>query len=296
MATQMEAGGGSLRGKIVHAMARSEWFRGVYGACRRVPVLGSLLHAGANGLLPHGTRVWSRLPEGLGKGLWFYSDPRFELGYANGDHEPWVQELLRSNLLPGDCCYDVGGHTGFFSLIAARFVGEKGLVVALEADPENAALLRGNAARNGMAQVRAIEAAAWSSSGKLTFERASPASNRTEGRVAQDGTARGAAITVAAVSLDDLQFGQGERAPNLVKMDVEGAEWEVLQGSQRLLRQMKPSLLCEVHDVGMIEKIQAFLRGFGYTTEHSQPAHPHYPDYKQHYVWAIAAQQHHAAG
>jgi FkbM family methyltransferase len=217
-------------------------------------------------------------------------DPRFEQGYINGDHEPWVQGVLKARLRPGDCFYDVGAHTGFFSLIAARLVGEKGSVVAVEADPDNAALLRANAERNQMRQVRVLEAAAWSSSGQLAFEQASAVSNRTEGRVAPEAAASERTITVLGVTLEDLSFREHERPPQLIKIDVEGGEWEVLQGTQRLLAEARPALLCEVHDPAMIGKIQEFLGRFGYAVEHFQPVHPRYPDYRQHYVWARTRQ------
>ena len=277
----------NLTGRILHAMARSSFARQAYTVCRHIPVLGPLAHASVDRLLPHGTRAWARLPDGLGKGLWFNSDPRFELGYCNGDHEPWVQELLQKHLRQGDCFYDIGGHTGFFSLIAARFVGEKGSVVAVEADPENAQLLRVNASRNHMAQINVLEAAAWSSCGWLCFERAGAASNRTEGHVVDSGNGQGGTIRVSAVSLDHLVSSEGLRAPQLLKIDVEGAEWEVLQGTTGMLRAARPRVLCEVHDPQMIEEIRSFLADLGYLTEHWQPRHPRYADYKQHYVWGV---------
>jgi len=271
-------------------MARSTFARRAYNACRQIPLVGPLAHAGVDKLLPHGSRAWTRLPEGLGKGLWFYSDPRFELGYGNGDHEPWVQELLRRYLTSGDCFFDVGGHTGFFSLIAARIVGEEGSVVALEADPENAELLRTNAARNVMPQVCVIQAAVWSSCDELTFQRASAASNRTEGHVADGRTDTGSAIRVLAITLDHLLFNQHVRPPKLVKIDIEGGEWEALQGAKRILLEMNPYLLIEVHNPATIDPLESFLRGFGYSATHWQPVHHRYPEYKQQYIWATCEQ------
>lgn len=288
MATESEEQ--SLRGRLLEATAQSHFLRRLYGACRRVPVFGSLLHGGVDRLFPHGSRVWRRLADGLGKGLWFNCDPRFESGYWSGDHEPWVQDVLKAQLKPGDCFYDVGAHTGFFSLIGARFVGDNGLVVAFEADPENAALLRVNANRNQIAQVKLIEAAVWSSPGAIHFERASRSSNRTEGHVAPDGKGNSIGITVAATSLDEVIYGNRERAPQLVKIDVEGAEWEVLQGAHRMLAELRPELLCEVHEPAKMQAFRAFLGGFRYTTEHWQPVHPRYAEYRQHYIWAVARQ------
>ena len=153
------------RTKVFHTIARSDFFRSAYAACRHVPLLGSCLHSLVYHALPDGTRVWIQVPQGRGKGLWFWPDPRFELDYLNGDCEPWVQELLHDSLRLGDCFYDVGAHTGFFSLIAAKFVGVQGTVLAFEPDPEIAAISKANARRNQMRQLKVIEAAVWSFSG-----------------------------------------------------------------------------------------------------------------------------------
>jgi len=124
------------------------------------------------------------VPAGLGRGLWIRVDPRFELGYSNGDYEPWLQELLRAQLRPGDCFYDIGAHTGFFALIATTFLGPSGKVVAFEPDPDNAAGLHANLAKNSITQVMVVQAAVWSSAGHLTFQRALEDSNRTQGQIA----------------------------------------------------------------------------------------------------------------
>jgi FkbM family methyltransferase len=275
-----------MRGELLDLLARSERIRSFYSRCRRVPLLGSSLHRVVHSVLPYGSRIWIQIPEAEGKGLWFYADPRFEVGYLNGDHEPWLQDVLRERLRPGDCFYDVGAHTGFFSLIAARRVGEEGVVIALEPDPDNAAVLRVNLAKNQVRQVKVIEAAAWSATGEVSFEQASRASNRTQGRVIGSGNGGTQKIAAPAVCLDDLVFLRGERPPRLIKMDIEGGEWEALLGARRLLREVQPDLLCEVHDPDEIRPLQAFLAEFGYAEEHWAPLQARYPDYRQNYLWA----------
>jgi FkbM family methyltransferase len=265
--------------------------RRIYGVFRSIPVLGFGLQKLAHASIPMGTRLWVRIPQGLGKGFWMYADPRSELGYGNGDHEPWVQNLLKSELRPNDCYYDVGAHSGFFCLISARFVGPSGSVVAIEADPQNASVLRANIARNRLPQVTVLEVAIWSSSGHVTFEQAPDASNRTQGRVADNAIAGGVRISIPAVRLDDLVFNQGQRPPDLIKMDVEGAEWDALQGARRLLSELKPKLLCEIHDPRQIGEIRAYLEQFGYAVEEWKPVHPHYADYCQLYLWAVPSHQ-----
>ena len=101
---------------------------------------------------------------------WMYADLRIELGYADGGHEPWLQELLKSQLAAGDCYYDLGSHAGFFALIAARQVGHSGAVLAVEPDPDNVQVVQANVTRNKLTQITVLQAAVWSSYTRLNFE------------------------------------------------------------------------------------------------------------------------------
>jgi FkbM family methyltransferase len=277
----------STKDKILHTMSRSDMVRRAYSACRSVPVFGAGLARLVRIALPPSTRIWIQIPEGHGRGFWMHADPRFELGYSNGDYEPWIQELLKAELRPGGCYYDVGAHYGFFCLIATRFLGASGAVVALEPDPQNAAILKAHVARNDLDEINVVEAAVWSCAGQMTFEQASEASNRTQGKISSDGNGESARISVPAVRLDDLVFAEGYRAPDLIKMDVEGAEWEALQGARRVLTEVKPKWLCEVHDPAQLGQIRAYFEQFGYRAEEWKPVHPHYADYRQIYLWAV---------
>jgi FkbM family methyltransferase len=231
---------------------------------RNAPVFGKWLRYLSHKVVPLGTRVWIRVPEGIAKDLWMCINPRFESHFLQSDHERPGQEILARRLMPGDCFYDVGAHIGFFSLIAARQIGSAGQVIAFEPDPGNGCVLRANAEKNNFRQVRLIEAAAWSSCGLLQFERSNAASSRMEGRVSGDSTARNDGISVTGVVLDDLVFGRGIRPPSFLKIDVEGAESEVLTGSERIFQTYQPLLLCEVHDATNATLIEPWLTQQGY--------------------------------
>ncbi len=278
----------SVREKVLHGLTRSDSVRAMYSSSLRVPGLGPAVRSVVHKLLPRGIKLWIEIPSGLARGLWMRVDPRFEPGYLNGDYEPWLQELLRAHLKPGDCFYDVGAHTGFFSMLAARLVSEAGHVVAVEADPENAGALRGNVSRNEMRQIQLVEAAVWSEEGELVFAQASSDSNRTQGHVSATEPSSAGTVRVRACTLDTLVFDSQLRRPNLVKMDVEGAEWEAFQGARRTFEEAKPKLLCEIHDPARMGDFDVFLAGFGYATERLAPVHPHYSDYRQEYLWAVA--------
>jgi FkbM family methyltransferase len=188
-------------------------------------------------------------------------DLRFERDFLDGLYEVPAQEVLTSFLRAGDCFYDVGAHIGFFSLLAARLVGEQGTVIAFEPDPRNAGILRTTAVKNKLSQIRVVEAAVWSSSGALEFERADAASSRVDGQVGQIANLNRDRIRVSGVALDDYVRGRESPPPNFLKIDVEAAELEALQGAAELFKTHRPSLLCEVHNVPNKAKVEAWLQG-----------------------------------
>jgi FkbM family methyltransferase len=124
-------------------------------------------------------------------------------------------------------------------------VGEKGRVVAFEADPEVAARLREHAARNQAEIVSVEEKAVWSEPRTVFFSRTDPKTSpdRGLGHVVKSGSKD--TIEVQGVSLDE--FLKTGPEPDFVKCDVEGAEVEVFRGAERLLEEKRPGILCELH-------------------------------------------------
>lgn len=174
------------------------------------------------------------------------------LRYLTGDAEPEVQEALAALIEPGQTVYDVGANIGFFTMLLSRLVGPQGRVYAFEPIPENLATLRHNVVLNGLSNVTIVEQALSSSTGtaemfvspwsafhSLNVEGASKQSNH--------GPEAGQ-IVVQTVTLDEFVKGEGVRAPDLLKVDVEGAELIVLEGARETLRARRPLLLCELHD------------------------------------------------
>jgi FkbM family methyltransferase len=167
---------------------------------------------------------------------------------------------LAEQLRKGGSFYDVGGHIGFISLIAARLVGKSGAVFTFEPDPENAGRIGEQVLRNGFfTQISVFPLAVWSRSGTFRFQRAAELSSHNQGAVVGAGSeaADSGTIEVNALSLDE--FAESHRSPTLVKIDVEGGEVEVLRGAEQLLSKARPTLICEVHDRGSTEFIEAHL-------------------------------------
>lgn len=238
--------------------------RNLYGSVRDLPLLGEMARGVVARLVPRGCRVWMQPRAGLAQGIWLNVDPRFEGSYVEGLYEPILQQVLAEHLREGGTFYDVGAHIGFFSLIAARLVGQRGAVFAFEADPQNAARIEQHAARGGFAHLQVQPQAVWSESAILHFQRASGASSRNTGSVVKTSAGQGATeiIEVKAVTLDE--FTRGQRPPTLIKVDVEGGEADVLRGADRLFSTAQPSLICEIHHQQASDFAEAFLVQKGY--------------------------------
>jgi FkbM family methyltransferase len=139
---------------------------------------------------------------------------------------------------PGDTVVDVGANLGMYAIAAAK---RGARVIAVEPDPANIRHIRRNARWN-RAEVRIVEALAGAGNGTAPMAlRGSPVSGNVDMYLGP--TTR---YSVAPVlSLDALLK---DEPVDLLKIDVEGAEIDVLRGAERTLRQKRPrAILIEVH-------------------------------------------------
>lgn len=170
------------------------------------------------------------------------------LQYLTGDVEPVVQDTLSKVVKPGQVVYDVGANIGFFTIICSRLVGPGGRVYAFEPMPESAATLRHNVALNSLGNAVVVEKAASSAVGHaqlLISEWSAFHALKAEG-ISPPEHARGA-VEVETVTLDEFVSAGNARAPDVVKIDVEGAELEVINGMSATLASERPLLICELH-------------------------------------------------
>ncbi|VVM06958.1 hypothetical protein MAMC_01375 [Methylacidimicrobium cyclopophantes] len=174
--------------------------------------------------------------------MWLLLDLKGEKGFLTGRREEAFQEALVRAIRPGMRFWDVGANIGFYSVLAGRLVGPEGRVLSIEPDPENAERLCAAVERNGLRNVEVVRAALASREGTMALERRGAMSRLRE---SNEKTAGAEAISVAVFRLEKLaeRFG----APDVVKIDVEGAEIEVLRGVGPLIRERKPVFLVEFH-------------------------------------------------
>lgn len=252
----------SVAGRGVRALTSlagllpASWLRSVARAQWRHPFLKAAFDRGVTLFQGHDGVIRG----GAGKGLRFNVGSS-NVGYLFGTTEPALQRAILESVRPGWVVFDIGANVGFFTVIAARLTGPSGRVIGFEPLSDNAARIRHNARLNGFDHVEVRTDAVGARDGTTPFFLSS---NPNWGRIADRGRPSGtvAEIAVPIRSLDGLSREGAIPDPDLIKIDVEGAEEAVLQGAAALLRRARPVLLIELH--GTNDPIGRLLGSLGY--------------------------------
>jgi FkbM family methyltransferase len=166
-----------------------------------------------------------------------------------GTYEAAVLEEFAARVGPGAVVYDVGANVGLFSLLAAA---RGSRAIAFEPDARNRAFLERHLEINRMSdRVQIVAAAVGRSSGRARYE---PDRSGLEGRVDPNGREE-----IEMVALDQLDLPD----PTVLKIDVEGAELDVLVGAVELLRRSRPLVFLETHD-DREGSCRELIEGLGY--------------------------------
>jgi FkbM family methyltransferase len=188
---------------------------------------------------------------GEGCGLKLLIDPRREKYYWTGSHEPEVQAALDRLVKQDDTIWDVGGHVGFFALIAARR-SRPGLVHVFEPVAENRSRLDENIRANALENLRVHPYALASRDGQATLR------DRDSSLMWSlvDGSSE-TGIAVECRTLDSVLDSAG--VPDLIKIDVEEAELDVLRGGLGLFQRHAPTLIVEFTNEAMVAEARQLL-------------------------------------
>jgi FkbM family methyltransferase len=158
-----------------------------------------------------------------------------------GSYEADVTTVFRRLLAPGMAVVDVGANIGYFTMLSASIVGPTGFVLAVEPNAANARLLEASRRLNGFVMVTVAQLAAGRSVGLLALNTSH--SNGTTSDPSEDAAQLFAATTVPSVPLDLL--APPGRTIDLVKVDVEGAEYNALLGASHMLARDMPRIISE---------------------------------------------------
>ena len=175
-------------------------------------------------------------------------------------YEPEIALVLIRILHPGDCFVDVGANVGFFTVIAARLVGEGGRVYAFEPETANFNRLKQNVALNGLTNVMLYQAAVGDRDGEaelyINSDNDGGHALWNPGAHSFNRLSRETVIKqkTPLVKLDTLLMADPEAASRIkaVKIDAEGYEQHVLQGTiETISRQRIPFVFAEINRLAL---------------------------------------------
>lgn len=177
--------------------------------------------------------------------------------YQENLWEPTVQLALRDLCKPGDVVFDVGANFAGLTTVMSRLVGPRGVVCAFEASPRIIDKTQRNLVLSGCHNTQVFHHAVYHTSGETV--RIYLGSHLNDSIYSEHGTE--SAYEVKTLALDDF-VRHTNLVPNVLKMDIEGAEFDALQGFLQTLKQFKPHLILEAQreDTRCLD----FLRDLGY--------------------------------
>ncbi|HEY7140268.1 MAG TPA: FkbM family methyltransferase [Methylomirabilota bacterium] len=157
---------------------------------------------------------------------------------ATCDYEPHVRRFLKESVHAGQVVVDVGANVGCLSFQAARLVGDRGRVIAIEPNPDNVQLLFAGIVMNGWRNVEVWPCAAWDAPGIMSLK--GGGSNTYVVRAAPIGEGR---AYTQLIRLDET-LAHVDRV-DLIKIDIEGHEPHAIRGARGLIEKHRPTLLTE---------------------------------------------------
>lgn len=194
---------------------------------------------------------WRQLPDPFSK-VRIYVTPDASLKYLRREETAFTSDLLQfahEYVKPDYCVWDIGANLGLFTFSAAMMAGRNGHVIAFEPDPKLVGFIQKSMSQQSpnSAPVTIVEAAVSKNSGEENFQIASRgrATNKLEsatGSTQMGGIRK--VIQVKCVTIDAM-LGLYE-TPHLVKMDIEGGEFDALQNATELLSKVRPIIYCEL--------------------------------------------------
>jgi FkbM family methyltransferase len=200
------------------------------------------------------------------------------------ESESFPFAMLRHLVRPGDVVYDCGANLGLYARFLVATLGA-GRVVAFEPAADNRRFLAANLALGGIAdRVTVLPMALADEDGMAEFQvddmqTSSGTLSKVTGGEPSEGrrNLRLGPLTdqVLCRRLDTLVTEEKLPLPDVIKIDVEGAEALLLRGAADLLRERRPALVIELHGAEVARKVLTLLCGFGYACAAKMSAHLH---------------------
>jgi FkbM family methyltransferase len=191
--------------------------------------------------------------------------------YILGNFESNLQNIMNAYIGPDNIVYDIGAHYGYFTLFASRLVGNLGRVYAFEPMPKNFQRLAYNIKINKPNNIKLYNYAISDKETVLNFSDSKNTVANTYIASSPLFSQPIPIIEIKSISLDILFSRKEILPPQFIKIDTEGAEYDILVGAQNIIEQFKPAINLsthENHNPGVTEKCLTLLERYGYKIIH----------------------------
>lgn len=214
-------------------------------------------------------------PRHVSKQVGPYGPFRLNGRFAFSNYESWGQghnsgfRALIESCRPGDTVIDIGAHIGLVTLCAAAQVGPRGRIVAFEPASANLRYLRDHIAANGLTQVDVADSLVGAEERDAVEFLESKGDSGLNTRAPRALTADFVATKRRQVTLDRF-CGDQQLKPNVIKIDVEGAETDVLRGAAKTIAASNPLVVLSVHPRQIVmlgsslAELTALVKSFDY--------------------------------
>jgi FkbM family methyltransferase len=233
-------------------------FRGKERLTNTIGSIASRFTAEADCNPVKGAFVTVPLSERIGRLMW------------TGCYETELVSLLKAVLSPGMVCVDVGAQIGYFSIISAALVTERGAVHSFEPDPGSFSCLVKNSC--SYSWVKTHNCVVSNSGGVVPFY-PSPMPGESGWGAIFNADGERARIPAQACTLDRWMADERIEKIDFLKIDVEGAECRILEGAQAAIQKTRPIMWVEANDICLsrdgksVALLAQLLEGWGYLVQ-----------------------------
>ncbi|MDF1722295.1 MAG: FkbM family methyltransferase [Minwuia sp.] len=250
----------SLKRMLISSVNLLPW--GIRDNIRKIPVVAGLQRWLVRNAMS-GETFEHRINAGPASGLKMLLTLPEDKAYWTGTCELDVTTCLVGEMQKGAVCYDIGSHRGFIAGVMA--INGASEVFCFEPNPDNIESIGQLTRLNPDLTLTVKQMAVGAEDGNATFEIMPETSmGKLSTSTFQDGVGGQRTIDVQIVSLDSMLSRQEISPPSMMKIDIEGAEFDALCGADKLISEHKPKLLIEIHSFDLLTRCQAWLVERGY--------------------------------
>lgn len=230
------------------------------------------------------TPSWNKISSGILAGVELYVDPKGEWQeeMLSGTYDDFFISYLDKIEMEGKTVYDIGAHIGYSTLFFAAKVGPTGKVITFEPNPYNIERIKMILERNPLlaSRIQVAEVAVSDKNGEDSFIFSPYIDNGTssgsfidsahtihpkDGYI-NEGGFKSMKVKTVALDKPSKDFNV-DKDPDIIKLDIEGAEFLALKGMFETIKRSKPLILVEIHSIYNMYVLGNMFNDLNYSTE-----------------------------